>query len=120
MKKILIVDDTRHILEELKDILEMENFEVITAINGKTGLDSIESGNPDLIITDIHMPGISGLELLKKVKSTDATKHIPVIVLTANADSENMKKAIQSNADKYLKKPCASGVLIEAINRLLP
>lgn len=119
MKKILLIDDTPHILEGLRDILEMENFEIIAAKNAQEGLDKINSEKPDLIITDILMPGISGLELLKRIKKSDQTKDIPVIILSANADSENIDIAKSLKADFYLKKPCSANELLMTVNKLI-
>ena len=65
------------------------------------------------------MPGISGLELIRKIRSSETHKDIPIIVLSANADTENIAKAKTLKADSYLKKPCASGILLETINDLI-
>ena len=118
-KKILVVDDTLHVLEEVRDILEMENFEVIAATNAIEGMLKLSKETPDLVITDLRMPGLTGFDLLGRVKSMDLDKEIPVIVLSANADKENIKKAISLKASHYLKKPCSADELIDTVRTII-
>ena len=117
-KKILIVDDTLHVLEEVRDILEMENFEVLIASSAIEAMLKLSKETPDLVITDLRMPGLTGFDLLGKAKSIHS-KDIPVIVLSANADKENIKKAISLKASRYLKKPCSADELIETVRTII-
>ncbi len=119
MKKILLIDDTVAILEEVKDILEMEGFDVDTAKSATEGLLKLKADDHALIITDLRMPGLSGLELLEILKENPETDHLPVVLLSANAEEENIKKATELKAAGYLKKPCSAEVLLEKINNLI-
>lgn len=116
--KVLLIDDTLSLLEEIKDILIMEGHEVSTASNGYDGLEKISKLRPDLIITDLVMPEMDGYQLIKKIKSLPKFKDIPVIVLSAQAAKENKDKAFALKADKYLTKPCSIEELVGAINEV--
>ncbi len=119
MKRVLLVDDTLHILEELRDILEMEGFEVDTAIDAREGLTKLGAKIPDLVITDLRMPKMSGMEFLAEIKKTESYKDLPVIILSANAEKENIDKAKELKASGYLKKPCSVEDLLDAINNVI-
>jgi len=118
--KILLIDDTLSLLEEVNDILSMEGYEVITATNGFEGLEKVGKNKPDIIITDLVMPELDGYNLIEKIKSIDKYKNIPIIVLSAQAAKENKDRAFQLQADKYLDKPCSASELISSIEDLLP
>ncbi|QSE98817.1 response regulator [Fulvivirga lutea] len=119
MKRILIVDDIDDLRENIRDILEMENFQISTARNGLEGLEKIMMEKPDLVITDLLMPEMTGLELLQKVKETDATKDIPVIIFSALTDPINMEIAKSLNVDGYITKPCSSTDLLDEIHKII-
>ncbi|MDX1628756.1 MAG: response regulator [Fulvivirga sp.] len=118
MKKILLIDDTLSLLDEVKDILSMEGYEVYTATNGFEGLEKTSTKRPDLIITDLVMPEMDGYMLVEKLKSLDKFKKVPIIVLSAQASAENIDKAMGLKIDKYLTKPCTADQLIEAVEEL--
>jgi CheY-like chemotaxis protein len=119
VKKILLIDDTVQILEELKDILEMENYEIVTSSSAEEGLSQIVLEIPDLIITDIQMSGISGLELVRNLRSYDGYKDIPVLILTANVSRANVKEAKSLNMQGFLKKPCSIEELLNMVDRAI-
>ena len=99
MKRILVVDDERQIIRMLRASLQSSGYEVLTASNGVEGLERFKSGRPDLIITDLAMPEMNGLELTQAVRRLDKT---PVIVLSVR-DTDGMKvKALDEGADDYL------------------
>ncbi|MTI21143.1 response regulator [Fulvivirga sp. RKSG066] len=116
--KILLIDDTLSLLDEIKDILLMEGYEVITATNGFDGLGQVSSKKPDVIITDLVMPEMNGYKLIEKIKSIDKFRSIPIIVLSAQAAKEDKDQAFALKADKYLTKPCPATVLIDAIEEI--
>ncbi len=106
MKKILVVDDEQRICDVLKQGLEkMGDFEVTTANNGKDGMVIAKQLKPDLILLDIRMPGIDGLDTLKKLKEDADTLSIPVIMLTAVQDEEAKEKCASNYVDLYIEKP---------------
>lgn len=116
--KVLLIDDTVSLLEEIRDILTMEGHDVQTATNGYAGLQKIDAVNPEIIITDLIMPEMNGYELIEKIKSIDKFKHVPIIVLSAQAAKEDKEKAYNLHADKYLTKPCTASDLVDAIEEI--
>jgi len=105
MKKILVVDDDRLLRDGLAKVLASHGYEVQQASNGEEALSLAESNNPNLIITDILMPKLNGLELLEKVRHTAWGEYIPVIVLTIkDSDIEDVNKTMQIGTGAYLSK----------------
>ncbi|MBL4560675.1 MAG: substrate-binding domain-containing protein [Labilibaculum sp.] len=102
--RILIVEDNLDVLEHIAESLK-ENYKILRAENGKQALKVIEAENPELIITDLMMPVMDGLELTNIVKSDLKTCHIPVIMLTAKASQEHKIEGLEVGADSYIPKP---------------
>jgi len=119
VKKILVIDDYPDNVFLLQDRLEHEGFEVIKAYEGGMGIQKAIEEKPDLILLDIMMPGVSGLEVCKKLSNNDETKLIPIILLTALTEAENLKDGLQSGAFDYIKKPFNKTELIARINSAL-
>ena len=112
MKRILVVDDERQIIRMLRASLQSSGYEVLTAGNGIEGMEKFESGRPDLIITDLAMPEMNGLELTQAVRRLERT---PIIVLSVR-DTDVMKvKALDEGADDYLTKPFSMPELLARI-----
>jgi CheY-like chemotaxis protein len=105
MKTILIVEDNPMIHEKLIDILIMENYLTKHAGNGMIALDMMKEKLPDLIITDIVMPGITGFQLISKLKNDPRAKYIPIIILTAKVGEKYEKYAQEIGVFEYLTKP---------------
>jgi len=119
MAKILVVDDEEHIVMILKDSLEFSGFQVVTALDGQEALDMVKKESPDLIVLDIGMPRLDGWEVCRRLKSDENTRSIPIIILTAYAQTSDQKKGAQLGADRFITKPCDLTYLVEEINRLL-
>jgi PleD family two-component response regulator len=117
--KILIVDDNLVVLKTLKNILESENFMIVSATNGIEALKIAVQEKPDLIITDYMMPEMDGMALITKLKSQLTTRFIPVIMLTVKDEVDAEVEVINAGADDYLTKPINPKRLIVRINRLL-
>ena len=115
---ILVIDDNRELLEFISETL-VNHYKVITAIDGAKGMEKVEEGLPDLIISDVMMPGIDGFELARKLKSDIRTSHIPVILLTAKSGEENEYEGLQTGADYYIEKPFLPHILIKLIENVL-
>lgn len=105
MKKILVIDDLPENVFLLQDRLENEGYEVITAYEGKSGLNKAISEQPDLILLDIMMPDITGLDVCKKLVGNEETSHIPIILVTAKIEAEDIKEGLEAGAFDYIKKP---------------
>ena len=116
--KILIVDDNLVVLKILKNILESENFMIVSATNGVEALKIAVQEKPNIIITDYMMPEMDGMALITKLKSQLSTRFIPIIMLTAK-DVDAEVEVINAGADDYLTKPVNPKRLIARINRLL-
>jgi DNA-binding response OmpR family regulator len=116
--KILIAEDEALILQTLELKLKKEGYEVIGCVDGLDALQKIDSEQPDLIITDIMMPYMSGLEVVRKVKNDLASKNIPVIVLSTMGQESIVEEAFDLGADDYLKKPFSLSELTIRIKKL--
>lgn len=116
MSKIILVDDDRNITASLSMVLEAEGFSVETYCDGESGLDAIKRVNPDLVVLDIKMPRMDGMEVLKKVRENS---EIPVIFLTSKDDEIDQLLGLRMGADDYITKPFSQRLLIERIRVLL-
>ena len=106
MSKILIIDDERAIRNTLKEILEFENYAVETAENGKTGVQMAQSGKYDLIYSDIKMPEIDGMEVLRMLKQPESTSYnVPVVMISGHGNIETAVEAIKKGAFDFIEKP---------------
>ena len=112
---ILVVDDNADMRQHLESLLEKQ-FRVVTAVNGMEALHKIRSEKPALVLSDIMMPVIDGIQLLKTIKEDDRNNHIPIILLTARAGEESRIEGYQTGADDYLVKPFSAKELIARID----
>ena len=119
MKKILVVEDNNDMRENIAEILELANFEVTTAENGKVGVRQTREQNPDLIICDIMMPELDGYGVLHILNRDPHTAGIPFIFLTARAEKSDMRKGMNLGADDYLTKPFEETELLDAVEARL-
>lgn len=115
MKRILIVDDEPDILEALEAILEMEGFVVDTATTGQHALERISAVAPDVVLTDVMMPVMNGIELLQRLKAHPEYQAIPVIVTSAGSIGAEALRG----SEAFLKKPVDLDVLMRTIERAL-
>jgi signal transduction histidine kinase len=115
MTRILAIEDEASVLENILETLEFEGFEVIGAPNGQAGLQLARQHVPDLIVCDITMPELDGLEVLTELRKDQQTTAIPFIFLTARADRAFMRQGMNLGADDYLTKPFTSAELLAAV-----
>lgn len=113
MKKILIVDDDESIIEALKNALEMEDYHVKTALDGREIFTVIEGFGPDLIILDVLLPGQDGQEVCRNLKTSKTTKYIPIIMTSAQQISKKVTTAY--GADDFIAKPFTISKLLAKI-----
>ncbi len=115
MAKILLVEDNEMNRDMLSRRLERKGFRVVTAVDGEQGLNMVSSEKPDLILMDMSLPVIDGWEATRRLKSSETTKKIPVISLTAHAMAGDREKALEAGADDYDTKPVEFARLLEKI-----
>ena len=116
---ILVVDDTRDNLRLLSNMLTEQGYKVRPVSDGRRAISSAQNRLPDLILLDIMIPKIDGFEVCRQIKANEATRHIPVIMLSAKKSREDRIMGEQAGADLYITKPYKSDMLIETIQRLL-
>lgn len=115
---LLVVDDNTDIRHYLRTVLR-ERFHIVEAADGQEGLQKAREHVPALIISDIMMPVMSGLELCRHVKADTATSHIPIILLTAKSEDSQVAEGYKSGADSYITKPFSSAVLMARIDNIM-
>lgn len=119
MKKILFIEDNKDVRENTAEILELAQYHVITAANGKEGVELAQKEKPDLIICDIMMPILDGHGVLHLLSKNEETSSIPFIFLTAKAERSDFRKGMEMGADDYLTKPFDDVELLNAIESRL-
>ncbi len=118
--KILIVDDSSAMRRIVRRFLTHNDFcNLMEATNGVFALETVQNNNIELIVSDLNMPGMDGLEFLKTLKEDDATKDIPFIMLTVEAIQRTMNKAIAMGVDSYIVKPIEEKVFIKEMLRVI-
>lgn len=115
MNTILVVEDDEMIRQNLIDLLEMEEYNVLSADNGKKGYTLAKSVKPDLIISDILMPELSGLEFLKLLRKEEDTSDIPLLFLSARTDKQDIRNGMELGAEDYLTKPFTKNDILNAV-----
>ncbi len=118
-EKILVVDDEMYIVELVKFNLEKEGFQVQVAYDGIAALKSVEDQRPDLIILDIMLPNMGGLEVCDTLKKDSRYNSIPIIILTAKAEETDTILGLESGADDYIKKPFSPREMLARVNARL-
>jgi len=116
MKKILLIEDNEDVRSNTAEILELSNYKVIQAENGKTGVAKAIEHKPDLIICDIMMPVLDGYGVLHAIHKNEAIKNTPFIFLTAKTERQDMRKGMESGADDYITKPFTGTELLNAVD----
>ena len=119
MKTILLIEDDRALRENTEELLELSGYSMITAPNGKIGIQMAKEKLPDIIVCDIMMPEVDGYGVLKDLSSDESTKHIPFIFLSAKTEHKEIRRGMDLGADDYLTKPFEEEDLINAIESRL-
>jgi two-component system phosphate regulon response regulator PhoB len=117
--RIAVVDDDRNIALLLVYNLESAGHDVSVIVSGDNAVDKLARAEPDLIILDWELPGLSGIEVLRRLRNHFAPRHIPVIMLTGRSDRDDKRRAIGTGADIFLSKPFAISELMHHIDALL-
>lgn len=116
---MLVVDDDPQVLGLLRLNFEMEGYVVSCANDGTEALEAVSREVPDLVVCDVMMPGIDGLEVVRRLRADPATAHLPVVVLSAKAMRSDLRAGIEAGADEYVTKPFDPVELIDVVSRLL-
>jgi two-component system alkaline phosphatase synthesis response regulator PhoP len=119
-KKVLVVDDNAQNLELLEAYLEdLPDVVTISAVNGREALDKVAAESPDLILLDVMMPKLSGFEVCKQVRANPATRHIPVIMVTALHELGDVERGVEVGTNDFLTKPVNRADLLARVRALL-
>ena len=116
--RVLIVEDERHIIESLSFVLEREGFEVAAVEDGEEALQRLRAARPDILILDLMLPKVGGLEVLKIVRADAALRTLPVVVLTAKGRQQDRRMAEEIGVDAFMTKPFANSDVVEAVRRV--
>lgn len=120
MPKILLIEDDDSLRENIAEAFELEGFEVVEATGGREGLELVRRAAPDLIICDVLMPGITGLNVVLQIRALPgAIAQVPIILFSALAHKDEIQIGLAVGASLYLTKPCSLGELIEKARSLL-
>ena len=118
-QSVLVVEDEEDIMEVIRFNLEKEGYEVHQALSGEKALQVIENNLPSLVLLDLMLPGINGLDLCRIFKQNDRTKAIPVIMLTAKSDDADIVAGLEMGAEDYITKPFSPRVLLARVRTVL-
>ena len=119
MKKILIAEDERDIRDLIAFTLRFAGYEVLTANNGEEAVQMTQKELPDLVLTDVRMPKMTGYEACRLIKADPTTKHIPVVFLSAKGQEAEVQNGLAAGADEYLLKPFAPDQLTRKVAEIL-
>ena len=119
MAKVLVVDDEPNIVLSLEFLMQHAGFEVDTAEDGESALSRIAESPPDLILLDISLPGISGFDVLERLRQDPAHAKLAIIMLTAHGREVEREKGLALGADDYITKPFSTQALVEKVKTLL-
>lgn len=111
--KVLIIDDEPHLRDLIKDVLEPEGYRVFCAANGADGIALNRQQDPDVIILDLRMPGMDGIETLRHIRASD--ERVRIVILTGYASPDTIRDAADLDASEYLSKPFANDDLVSVI-----
>ncbi len=117
--KIVIVEDNDLNLKLFKDILEAHGYDTVDTRDGAEAYELVKAETPNLVIMDIQLPNVSGIDIIKQLKNDDDTKHIPVIAVTAFAMQDDKQHILASGCEDYVAKPISIAPFIETINKHL-
>jgi len=119
MKRVLVIEDNEANMYLMEFMLKKNNFEVIQARDGLAGIQKATTEKPDLIIMDIQLPDINGLEATHKIRENETTRNIPIVAVTSYAIKGDREKALAAGCTGYIEKPINPEVFLQSINSYL-
>ena len=117
--KILVVDDEPTIVRLMEFILARQGHEMLVAVNGEEALEKIQAHKPDLVLLDIMMPRIDGYEVARQVRANEETSGLPIIMLSAKAQEEDIRKGMEVGVNEYITKPFSPDQLVRVVGGYL-
>ena len=120
MKKALLVDDSTTLLMSIEGVLKKAGWEVRTATGGREALAALASYKPDLIITDLNMPGMDGITLIREIRKLPQTRFVPILMLTTESLQAKRQEAKAAGATGWLVKPVQANALMDVVRRVVP
>jgi len=117
--RILVVDDNANNVEILRMRLESHGYEVVTAVDGEAGLVAVHEQLPDLILLDIMMPKLDGVEVCRRIRADNSLPFIPIILVTAKSDPKDVVAALEAGGDEFLTKPVDHAALVARVKSML-
>lgn len=120
MKKILLVDDSTTMLMSMEGVLKRNGYDVQTATGGELALSKLDSFQPDLMITDLNMPGMNGIDLIKAAKTKPSMRFKPILMLTTESQQTKRDEAKSAGACGWLVKPLEPSQLTDVVKQVLP
>lgn len=119
-KRVLIIEDEPNIIEAISFILTRDGWQVDTHSNGHDAVAVVQARPPDLVILDVMLPGRSGYDILTDLRAQEATRDLPVLMLTARGQARDREMAERAGASRFMTKPFSNADVIEALNALVP
>src|SRR5271163_1145912 len=119
MKRVLLIEDDRDIVELVRYNLEREGFQVAAATDGATGLAQLRKAPPDLLLLDLMLPKLSGLEICKEIRRDQSLNRLPILMLTARGEEADRVVGLEMGADDYVTKPFSPRELVARVKALL-
>ncbi|WP_020680664.1 response regulator transcription factor [Marinobacterium rhizophilum] len=119
MTLVLVVDDEPNIVLSLEFLMRQAGFDVVTAGDGEAALQRVAEQRPDLILLDISLPGLSGFEVLERLRAQPEHARLPIIMLTAHGREVEREKGLALGADDYITKPFSTRALVDKVQALL-
>jgi CheY-like chemotaxis protein len=119
MPRVLVVDDDPQVLRLLRLNFEMEGYDVVSATNGEEALQHVRGDSPDVVVCDVMMPGIDGLEVVRRLRADPDTVTLPLVVVSAKAQRGDIREGLNLGADAYVTKPFDPAELLEIVAELL-
>lgn len=118
-QRVLLVDDDPGLTTLLELVFRRAGYEVVVANNGMDGLNQAELSTPDLIVLDIMMPDVSGIEVCRRLRANPKTAGVPIMILSASGNKEDREMALEAGADTFIQKPISPTELVNRVKQLL-
>ena len=118
-KVILTVDDSASIRQMVSFTLKNEGYDIVEAVDGMDGLEKMKSSAVDMVLTDLHMPNMNGIELIREIRANPATKFIPIIFLTTESQAEKKQEGKSAGATGWIVKPFKPEQLVAVVKKVL-